>query len=238
MLEKSLTNSQYADSWEKESLEYKKNGLYQKLFELLPQGKVLEFGCGAGFSTEELLKNHEVLSLECNPFLISKASNYLGHKKNCIYKCDFLNLSKRDKQIISDFSPDIIVGCFLGANGLEVLKHVKEKVSVPEKPKLYREKIEDFIVSGEECLKNISTIQLVNRGVLISDSYSDEECKNITINNYNSYVFGKNNFDIVDVSFFDWDYKSIQLDYSAVSDLGSDVPKKSRATSIIAKKVR
>ena len=64
MKQLSLTNSQYADTWEKELFLYKEKGIYQRLYSLLPEGKVLEIGCGCGFSTLELLKNHEVLALK------------------------------------------------------------------------------------------------------------------------------------------------------------------------------
>lgn len=237
MFEKSMTNSQYADLWEKESIIYKEKGLYRDLYNLLPSGKVLEFGCGAGFSTEELLKNHEVLSLECNPFLISKASNYLGVKKTCIYKCDFLQLSKKDKDVIQEFKPDIIVGCFLGANGLDVLNHVKEKISLNEKPKKYREKIEDVIVSKETCLHSVSVIQLVNRGTNLPELYTDEEVSASVIDDYNTYVFGNTDFRIEDISFFEWDYEMTGLNYSAISDINiQNKITKPRITSILAKK--
>lgn len=237
MYEESLTNSQYADAWENESLNYKEKGLYQKLYKLLPPGKVLEFGCGAGFSTGELLKKHEVLSLECNSFLISKASKYLGSKKSCIYKCDFLKLSEKDKKIIQEFKPDIIVGCFLGGNGIDVINHVNEKISLNEKTKKYRENIEDVIVSKELCFDSVSVIQLVNRGLYLPEMYTDEEVRTSVIEDYNTYVFGNTDFKIEDVSFFDWDYEVSKIPYSTVSNINTQNKiKKFRVTSIIAKK--
>lgn len=232
-----MTNSEYADLWEKESLLYKNKGLYRDLYSLLPSGKVLEFGCGAGFSTEELLKNHEVLSLECNPFLISKASDYLGSKKDCLYKCDFLQLSNKDKDIIQKFKPDIIVGCFLGANGIALLKHVKEKIPLNEKPKKYREKIEDVIVSNETCFDSVSVIQLVNRGINLPNRYTDEQVRASLIDDYTTYVFGNTDFKIEDITFFDWDFETTGLNYSAISEINiQNEITKARVTSIIAKK--
>lgn len=236
MKQLSLTNSQYADTWEKESFLYKEKGIYQRLYSLLPEGKVLEIGCGCGFSTLELLKNHEVLALECNPFQISKANVNLGEKRNCVHKCDILKLNSIDKKIIHDFKPDIIVGCFIGANGLEILKHIKDKIDITAKIKKYRENIEDVIASNKPYFNSVSTIQLVNRGKKRNLLQDDELAKKNVKDDYNYYVFSNNGYEVADVSFFDWSFKDTELSYvSEDSSMNDDIGY--RITSILVNKI-
>ena len=43
-----MNKKQYATSWEEESHTLENNKIYEKLVNLLPNGKVLEIGCGSG----------------------------------------------------------------------------------------------------------------------------------------------------------------------------------------------
>lgn len=234
-MKKPLTNSEYAEMWKKESDLINTNLLYKRLVDLLPSGNVLEIGCGCGNGTLELCKARKVLSLDINPFLINKTKELLKDNQNVtIHKCDFLKLKREDKAIINDFMPEIIVGWFLGGNGIDVLKHTLEESVLEKKPKLYREKLEDKIVSSDVCLPSVKIIHLVTRGTQVegfTDTYSRASIKE----DYDTYVFKKIGFAVTQVDFFDWDDKESDFQYVAAENpLLEKGPQKKRITSIIA----
>lgn len=233
----SVTNSDYANYWEKESNLINSKGVYQQLAGLLPEGNVLEIGCGNGNSTLELVKKHKVLSLEANTFCIDKTKQRTKNIGNLeIYKCDFLALKKTDKNKILEFSPQIIVGWFLGGNGRTVLKHTMNERNFLEKAKLYREKLEDAIVSPSVCLSSTNTIHLANRGLKV-DSFSDDEVKKSVKQDYDTWVLEKNGFEVVQIDFFDWNFEQSEFPYIMAKNPALAYGKKSsRITSIIAKR--
>lgn len=235
---KSLTNFDYAKRWKIESDSMASKSLYCSLSRLLPLNKkVLEIGCGCGNGAAELCKERKVLSLEINQFLINLAKeNLTGSQNVLIHKCDFLKLNKSDKEIISNFSPEIIVGWFLGGNGLDVFKHTKEEPRPENKPKLYREKIEDLITSTNICLPSVEMIHLVNRGAMV-EGFSDDYTRKSVKEDYDTYVFNRIGFEVTKIDFFEWEYVSNGLDYIAAENpLLAEGNKKERITSIIAER--
>ena len=117
----------------------------------MPNGKVLEIDCGNGMSTHHLSQKHDVLSLDNNQYLIDKDKQYLDNQKDKyqIHKCDLFNITNEDKKIIQNFKPDIIVAWFIGGAGENVNTCIQEEINLGDKVKLYREKIEDIIVSDK-----------------------------------------------------------------------------------------
>ena len=234
----SLTNFDYANFWKNESDSMASNSLYCSLSELLPVNKrVLEIGCGCGNGTIELCKGRKVLSLDINQFSIDLARKRLNGNSNAlIHKCDFLKLRKSDKELISDFQPEIIVGWFLGGNGLDVFKHTSEEPMPEKKPKLYREKIEDSIISDDVCISSVEMIHLVNREAMV-EGFSDDYTRKSVKEDYNTYVFSKIGFEVTRIDFFEWKHASNSLLYVAAENpLLADGNKKERITSIIAER--
>ena len=238
-IKKSLTNSEYADMWKKESDLINANRLYKGLADLLPSGNVLEIGCGCGNGTLELCKTRKVLSLDINPFLIDKTKELVKHSQNVtIHKCDFLQLKRNDKAIITEFMPEIIVGWFLGGNGIDVLKHTLEETVLEKKPRLYREKLEDKIISSDVCLPSVKIIHLATRGTQV-ESFTDTYSKASVREDYNTYVFNKIGFEVTQVDFFDWDDKNSDFQYVAAENpLLVSGNQKKRITSIIASRIK
>lgn len=233
--QKSLTNSDYANLWEKESNLINSKGVYKNLANLLPNGNVLEIGCGNGNGTLALSRKNRVLSLEVNQFCIDKTKRLVENTGNIeIYKCDFLKLKKTDKNKILEFSPQIIVGWFLGANGCLMLEHTKDEDNFLKKAKLYREKLEDAIISPSVCLSSTNIIHLANRGLKV-DSVSDNETEKSIKHDYDTYVFERIGFEVVQINFFDWDSEESKFPYIASENsFLADKKKTSRITSIIA----
>jgi len=77
MLGRPTDRVEYSNHWTNESKFLDSIGIYEKLAAQIPDGKVLEVGCGAGFGTARLAKGREVLSIDYNPHLIDIAKRYL-----------------------------------------------------------------------------------------------------------------------------------------------------------------
>lgn len=210
-----MNKEQYATFWETESKNFDSCGIYQKLTDLLPDGKVLEIGCGNGIGTHYLSQKHEILSLDHNQYLIDKATNYLNKHNNTyqIHKCDLFQLTDEDKKIIQDFKPNIIVGWFIGAGGESVNKHIKQNNHLGEKVKLYREKIEDIIVSNDILVDSVQIINFAIRGALDS-SVSKKVLFDTQKQDYDTYVFGDVGFEVYDVNIIDWNREQSNFTYA------------------------
>ncbi len=108
---------------------------------------------------------------------------------------------------------------------------------MPEKkPKLYREKIEDSIISDDVCISSVEMIHLVNRGAMV-EGFSDDYTRKSVKEDYNTYVFSKIGFEVTRIDFFEWKHASNGLLYVAAENpLLADGNKKERITSIIAER--
>ena len=210
-----MNKEQYAISWEAESNSLENNGIYKKLVDLLPDGKVLEIGCGNGMGTHWLSQKHDVLSLDNNEYLIKKTKEYLNSQndKYQIHKCDLFKLTKEDNEVIKKFKPNIIVAWFIGGAGENVNKYIKEGTSLGEKVKLYRERIEDIIVSDSILTDSVEIINFAIR-VAIPSNISNEYLSDEQKKEYDTYVFKNTNFGVNDVSRIKWDIDKSSFRYS------------------------
>jgi SAM-dependent methyltransferase len=214
---------QYSELWKDESDLLESHKIYERLSKITPSGNVLEFGCGAGKGTRHLAIGRALLALDSNSYLIAEAKKYLhaaGVSHN-IHKCDFFNLTAEDKNVIKEFNPEVIVGWFIGSHGMDIHKHTEEESNELTKSKLYREKIEDIIVSPGVCLDSVKYIHLVNRGGAVV-GFSESVHFISTKNDYDMHVFRKIGFEVVDVKLIDW------------SRVGSDFPYGSAPSSNLA----
>jgi SAM-dependent methyltransferase len=185
-----MNKEQYANFWEPESINFNSNKIYEILSKFIPNGKILEVGCGIGIGTHYLSLNNEVLSLDNNEFLIEKAKLYLDNQnsKYKIHHCELFQLTQDDKNIIHQFKPNIIVGWFLGAGGEIVNKYTQEENNINIKGKLYREKLEDIIVSNNLLIDSVETINFVIRSARLQTA-SKEEIFLAQKEDYDTYVF-------------------------------------------------
>lgn len=210
-----MNKEQYANFWEPESINFDSNKIYESLSSFIPVGKVLEIGCGVGLGTYYLSLNNEVLSLDNNEFLINKAKKYLD-SKNCKYKihqCELFELTQNDKNIISQFKPNIIVGWFLGAGGEIVNKYTIEENNINNKGKLYREKLEDIIVSDAILVDSVETINFAIRSARLKNA-SKEEIFFAQKEDYDTYVFNNVGFEVTNVEIIDWKRQNRNFTYS------------------------
>lgn len=237
-MKRELTNQeQYSNLWEKESQFLESHGVYSWLSKITPSGKVLEFGCGIGNGTYHLSIDHDVLSLDSNSLLIEKARSRTSGNV-VFHQCDFFDLIDKDKAVIADFNPQVVVGWFIGGCGIDIFKHAKEEPNEAKKSTLYREKIEDVIVSPTICLGSVEYIHLVNRGSR-AGGFSEAEVFKSTKEDYDMYVFGEVGFEVVEVNNINWPREGSDFQYGQAHNPnfagGQVIP---TISSIMAKRVK
>lgn len=115
--------------------------------------------------------------------------------------------------MIQDFKPNIIVGWFIGPAGESVNKHIKQKNNLAEKIKLYREKIEDIIVSNDILVDSAQIINFAIRCTLDS-SISKKVLFDTQKQEYDTYVFGDAGFEVYDVNVIDWNREQSSFTYT------------------------
>ena len=212
-----MNKEQYSVFWEKESNNLNSLNIYEILSKIIPNGKVLEIGCGIGFGTYYLSKHHEVLSLDNNDYLIKKAKKYLDEQKinHKIHNCDLFQLTFNDKKIINQFKPNIIVGWFLGAGGNLVNKYIKNEENLSIQVKLYREKLEDIIISNDLLIDSVEVINFVIRSSRLKNA-SNQIIFDTQKKDYDTYVFNNVGFEVTNVEVIDWDNSNSTFPYSSI----------------------
>jgi hypothetical protein len=146
--------------------------------------------------------------------------------------------TEKDKAVIIDFKPQVVVGWFIGGCGIDIFKHTKGEPNEITKSKLYREKIEDIIVSSDVCMVSIEYIHLVNRGGLDA-RFSEAEIFEETKKDYGTYVFGNIGFEVVEVKNIHWPREGSEFEYGQAHNpnfAGGEVVL--TITSILAKRVK
>lgn len=191
------TPQNYAASWDEESQRFEELGLYSTLTRYLelhsPNGKILEFGCGTGLATRHLAENHEILSLDNNVVLLEKARINLesNSDKVQIHQCDFFALTEKDKEIIQDFAPDVVIGWNIGTSGQGQEERTGKHLKLLDKAKDYREKVEDIIMEISSALESVQIINLVYRAQLRA-GFDFKEAEQEELENHDQYVFDIN----------------------------------------------
>lgn len=199
------SREKYANNWDCESTLFAQNGVYRQLSEITPVCKVLEIGSGVGWGTLELAACREVLALDNNSHLIAKARARLSEAgaEAEIIVANVLEPSEEVVQKIAEFGPEVIVGWLLGSSADDQFAYVPADVPLQERAKKYRESIEDAMLSPQICPPSVQWVHLVNRGGLPSNVTEAEACEG-SKDDYDTYVFMPNGFEVVDVQILDW----------------------------------
>jgi hypothetical protein len=203
-LEKMDKNA-YSEHWSLESDNLESKGIYERLAEITPTEKTLEIGGGSGISTRHLAQKRQVLSIESNDLLLRKAKSSLegqGLDVKFLY-ADVFELSQEHVSNIKAFSPKGIVCWFIGSHADHYIKYTPDTPSIFDKPKKYRENIEDALLSQNLCPESIEWIHLANRGAIVD--LERDKAASATADDYNTHVFLPNGFEVVSVEILDWD---------------------------------
>lgn len=200
--------------WEQESLLFEKQGIYQILFETIPDGSVVEVGCGAGLATHHLATNRQVLAIDNNPYLLEKAKRRMMKSGENVrfLGADLLELSQHDIKTVKEFAPKGIICWFIGSNPANVNRHT-QGLPLNEQGKKYREKVEDLVVSRNLCSHSVEWIHLANRAGIV-DTATQEKVFKAQQDDYNTHVFNSAGFEVIDVRVFVWDRDGSNFRYA------------------------
>lgn len=198
--------TQYSQLWEDESNTLEAQGIYKGLAQLIPKERVLEIGCGVGHGTVYLAEGREVLALDNNESLIAKASERLkmAGRTAQIHHCDLFELSDEDRTMIKSFEPKVVTAWFIGSHGEDIFRRTHEHEDPRERSKVYRENIEDIVVSSAVTMESVEIINLVSRGGMAA-SCSQQEAYDAQKEDYDEHVFNKVGFEVYDVKIAYWD---------------------------------
>lgn len=195
----------YPDHWARESRVNEGQGIYRALANITPNQRTLEIGCGIGLGTVALARTRPVLAIDNNPKLIKLARRTVrdaGVGAELLHN-DVFTVIAPTANAIASFAPDGIVCWFAGSHPDDVDRRTSPNLPMAERPKQYRENIEDRLLLPPLCADSVEWIHLANRvGVATAASLSD--VVQATTDDYNSYMLKGSPFRVTDVEVFDW----------------------------------
>ncbi|MCC5053896.1 class I SAM-dependent methyltransferase [Xanthomonas campestris] len=196
----------YPDHWARESRTNEGQGLYAALAGIAPAGRTLEIGCGIGLGTLALARSRPVLSIDNNPKLIALTRQAIRDASVDaeVMEDDVFSLSLTTASQIATFAPDGIVCWFAGSHPDDVARRTSPALPPSERPKQYRENIEDRLVQAPLCGPTVKWVHLATRVGMATAASLDEAIEAI-FNDYNSYMLKDSPFRVADVQVFDWE---------------------------------
>lgn len=196
----------YPDHWARESGTYEDQGIYRALAGIAPAERTLEIGCGIGLGTMHLGRTRPVLSLDNNAKLIAQAKHSVhnaGVGAELLHE-DVFSVSAQAANQIAEFAPTGIVCWFAGSHPDDVERRTSPSLSPQDRPKQYRENIEDRLVQPPLCGPTVKWLHLANR-VAVATSAPPGEIVQAATDDYNEHMFKNTGFRVVDVQVFDWE---------------------------------
>ncbi|WP_454696769.1 class I SAM-dependent methyltransferase [Achromobacter aegrifaciens] len=209
-----MDQKSYSDFWERESSQLQKDEIYARLSEISPIGPTLEVGCGAGWSTASLASNRPVLAIDNNPHLIGLAGTRLkslGLDVQFI-QTDVFEPSAASLAAIDSFQPKIVAGWLIGSHPDDNDKRTPSELTPEQKPKKYRENVEDRLVGGPLCPPSVEWVHLAFRGA-IPAGYTPAQVAAGTKDDYDTYVFRNAGFTVTDVQVLEWNKGASEFPY-------------------------
>lgn len=205
----------YAEYWNLESTAFETAGIYERLARITPEQEVLEVGCGVGWGTCHLAQTRPVLSMDNNAHLIALAQAQLASAGLSaeLMHADIFALSGQSSSRIAEFRPKGIVAWFIGSHPGDVDRRTPAFLGPTEKPKRYRENLEDRLVSSDVCCATVEWIHLVNRS-FISASATRADAMEATIGDYDENLLSGTGFKVADVQIFEWNSRETGFIYS------------------------
>jgi SAM-dependent methyltransferase len=223
-----MTPQDYSDFWERESSKFANDNIYNHLSQIVPAEATLEVGCGSGWSTLSLARSRPVLAIDNNVHLIDLArSRFKTHGVTVeVIQSDLFEPSDELLKAIEAFQPKVVVGWFIGSNPDDNDKRTPANLQSYEKPKVYREYVEDRLVALPLCPASVEWVHTVQRGA-IQLGVSEDQIKDETAKEYNSYMLKNSGFSVTDVQVLGWNQGATSFPYvqSPNPNLSSGKPK-------------
>ncbi len=218
-----MTPKDYSEFWERESSQFSSDNIYAHLSQIVPTEATLEVGCGAGWSTLSLATNRPVLAIDNNAYLIGLARSRLNtHGVTAqIIQSDLFEPSEDLLKAIEAFQPKVVVGWFIGSHPDENDKRTPADLRIDEKPKVYRENVEDRLVALPLCPPSVEWVHTVQRGAA-PPGVSEAQIKDELAKEYETYMFNNSGFTVTDVQVLDWNQGATPFPY--VQTVRPDLP--------------
>lgn len=214
VVQQRMTPEDYSKFWECESSQFQRAKVYEQLSQIVPAEATLEVGCGSGWSTLSLAASRPVLAVDNNPHLIDLARALLQkHGAGVdIIQCDLFLPSAELLAAIKNFQPKVIVGWFIGSHPDDNDKWTPTELRIDQKPKVYRENVEDRLVVEPFCPPSVEWIHTVQRAA-VPLGITEVQIKEEMVKEYNEYMFKNSGFTVTDVQVLDWNQEGSQFPY-------------------------
>jgi SAM-dependent methyltransferase len=194
----------YAEHWGAESMRFESRGLYADLARITPVQRVLEIGSGNGIATAHLAFDRKVLGLDNNPFLLRMAKANNANNPNAEFmETDVFNLSQDQVKKVTDFSPQGIVAWMIGSDPDTVDSRTSENTLMQERPKLYREAVEDLIVIEPICAASVEWIHMTHR-IGVDSQATNDKIREETVKDYEGHMLLNSGFRVARVDILEW----------------------------------
>ena len=194
----------YAQHWGAESMRFEQRGLYADLAKITPKQRLLEIGSGNGLATTHLALDRKVLGLDNNPFLLGVAKENNSNNPNAEFmETDVFNLSPDQIQKVTGFSPQGIVAWMVGSDPDTVDSRVSGDIRMQERPKLYREAVEDLIVLEPICTASVNWIHMAHR-IGVDSQATDHKIHEEVVKDYESHMLLNSDFRVARVDILEW----------------------------------
>lgn len=214
-----MTPKDYSEFWERESSQFASDSIYAHLSQIVPVEPTLEVGCGAGWSTLSLAINRPVLAIDNNAHLIDLARSRLTtHGVTAeVIQSDLFEPSDELLKAIEAFQPKVIVGWFIGSHPDDNDKRTPADLLIHQKPKVYREKVEDRLVALPLCPPSVEWVHTVLRNA-VPPGVSEAQIKDGMAEEYEKFMLKNTGFIVTDVQVLDWNQEATPFPYVQTSN--------------------
>jgi SAM-dependent methyltransferase len=156
------TIAEFMAYWEAEGQAYVRRGDYDWMAAQVPGRRVLEIGCGVGFSTAALLRRGlAVLAVDSLAECLEVTRQRAGGGDLSLLQADVVALSDEQSATIAAFQPDSVVCWLMGApaevTGASASEAGQQAVSA------YRERLHRLVAELASNLPSVRTLHLVDR---------------------------------------------------------------------------
>jgi SAM-dependent methyltransferase len=158
------TVAEFLGYWAGEGERYGKRGDYEWMAGLVPGRRVLEIGCGVGFSTQALAaRGLTVLAIDSLPACLAATQERVIGQDVSLLAADLAALTDEQRQQIEAFAPDTVVCWLMGApadtTGAQAGDAGQAVVA-------YREKLHRLVAELAAGLPTVRALHLVDRTVI------------------------------------------------------------------------
>lgn len=150
--------------WQEEGGRYARHGDYDWMAALVPGRRVLEIGCGPGFSTQALAaRGLAVLAVDALADALAATQARCSDGDISLLQADLAALDEAQRQQIEAFVPDTVVCWLMGAPGEATGAKAGD---AGQAVVAYREKLHRLVAELAASLPTVRFLHLVDRTVI------------------------------------------------------------------------